>query len=143
MKADDSLLGFASEVLLSYLDFEHAREFLKAGTTEEAWNKEQHTFDEPTLKKDLAEYMDFAWDKVDNHRGISASRSVDKCSTWVWLLGDEALLARVEAAEYAQYGAPKLAVICEAYGLPVPDSESIRNMIQGMSCSSFCEMGCG
>ena len=58
--------------------------------------------------------MEFAWDKANNCRGISASRSIDHYSVWIWLLGDEDKLSDIRDYEY--YGKPQLVEICELYG---------------------------
>jgi len=143
IKSHEGFLDFTADALISYLDYEHAKPFLKEDVTEEKW-KEAHTpLTEESVLAELKSYMEFAWGKVEGHRGISANRSVDKLSAWVWLLGDDETLKKVEEAGFAQYGAPKLAVICEKYGLPIPSSESVQRMIRGEACSSFCEEGCG
>ncbi len=91
----------------------------------------------------MREYMPFAWGKVEDHRGISAERSVTKMEAWIWLLKDDEVLERVKAASYTQYGAPKLKVVCEQYHFPIPDSEAVRRMASGEQCSNSCENGCG
>ena len=143
IRDDKSLFNFAGEALVCFLDFEHAKPFLVGDATEAAWDEQRTPFTEEAVRSALADYMDFAWGKVEDHRGISASRSVDKCSSYVWLLGDDATLAAVEAAGYAQYGAPKLAVICAAYGLPIPSDEAVQRMIRGEACGSYDACGCG
>jgi len=137
--AADDIFGFAREVLVPYLDFERARPFLKADAAAAEW--------QPTpldmARAEMTEYMAFAWGKVEDHRGLSAGRSVEKLAAWAWLLGDDALVERIEAAPYAQYGAPKLAVICAAFDLPVPKSTGVQRMIRGEPCVDDCDMGCG
>jgi hypothetical protein len=140
----DDFFGFAREVLTPYLDYEHARPYLKPGTTAEAWDevrKKDATDD--TVRAELADYMQFAWAKVEDHRGLSAGRSVDKCTAWAWLLAGDDVVREIEAAGYAQYGAPKLAVICLRFDLPIPNSTEIGNMIEGRPCVPGCEDGCG
>jgi hypothetical protein len=91
----------------------------------------------------MAAYMSFAWSKVEDHRAISASRSIDKLGAYVWLMGDDNVLSEMEAAGYAQYGAPKLACVCLAYGLPIPQDEEVQRMIRGETCRPGCDAGCG
>jgi hypothetical protein len=131
--ADTDFLGFEREVLIAALDFEHAREFLLPEVTADEW-REDHLADDEIICKEAADYMAFAWGKVEDHRGISAGRSVCKMRSFVWLLGDDALLERFDAAPYAQYGAPQLRVICEEYHWPIPESESVRRMTEGLQC---------
>jgi len=143
VRGDDSMFGFMRDALLGYLDFEHAREWLKPETTAEDWEKSRGASrDEVAVRAELADYMEFAWGKVEDHRGLSAGRSVEKCSAWAWLIGDDALEAKIEAAEYRNYGAPKRAVICQAFGLPIPEDEGAQRMIRSEACSGHCE-GCG
>lgn len=136
-------LNFEGEVLLPYMDYEHARPYLKPDVTEEEWGKLQTPLTKEQVHTEMKDYMSFAWGKVEDHRGISAGRSVDKLSAYVWLLGDDTTLNRIEEAGYAQYGAPKLAVICEVYDLPIPEDEGVQRMIQGERCGSDDECGCG
>ena len=58
--------------------------------------------------------MAFAWEKANHRRGISAGRSLDHMSAWLWLLGhDEAADAMLD---HDHYGKPRLRAICEAFG---------------------------
>lgn len=136
---DDDIFGFAKSILVPYLDFEHAREFLKPDVTAEQWK--QLPQDRQKILANIREYMEFAWGKVEDHRGLSAGRSVDKLTAWAWLLDDD-VAKRMNEADYAQYGAPKLAIACKAFELPIPDSDEIRNMIAGRPCVDSCELGC-
>src|SRR5277367_4801730 len=93
---------------------------------------------------ELREYMVFAWGKVEDHRGISAGRSVDKCAAWAWLLGrDDVYKAAHDGKNYAQYGAPALKLICEAFDLPVPADKGLQRMMRGEPCTDNCGNGCG
>lgn len=146
IKESKSLLGFDREVLVPYLDFEHAKEFLKEGTTPDQW--ETTPLDEKTVLEEMREYMArIGWEKVEDHRGISAGRTIEKMQAWMWLLNtpqaDELIEFADDGANYPQYGAPILAKICSVYGFPVPDSPSIKRMIDGLSCSPGCSEGCG
>jgi len=129
LKLDDALPLMSEEAVAKYT------------AHPEKWNNS--SFDRETVLAQMREYMEFAWGKVDDHRGLSAGRSVEKFEAWVWLLADQETLDKMNAADYPQYGAPKLAVVCEAYGFPIPDDEGIRSMIQGLACHADCENGCG
>jgi hypothetical protein len=92
----------------------------------------------------MRDYMyRIGWEKVADHRGISTSRTIEKMTEWAWLLGDEVLIQKIQNSPYAQYGAPKLKAICEHMGWPIPDSEEIQRMSEGLPCSDTCELGCG
>lgn len=144
IEASAGFLDFTGEVLKPYLDFEHAKPYLNPGTTPEQWeDAREKDHGDNAIRAALAEYMAFAWGKVEDHRGISASRSVDKCSAWAWLLAGDDIAREIDAAGYAQYGAPKLAVICQRFGLPIPQSEEVQRMIGGQPCVPGCDGGCG
>lgn len=72
------------------------------------------------------DYLKFAFGKAENHRGLSASRSVDRIGEYLWLLGLDT--DAFEAAEYAQYGVPKLKVAADRLGVPFPESPRLVNM---------------
>lgn len=139
----NQVLDFAGDALLAYLDFEHAREFLKPETTPEKWAEIHVPLDADKVIAEMREYMSFAWEKVEDHRGLSAGRSVDKMTAWAWLLGDGGAYEAIEAAEYTNYGAPKLAAICRVLGFPIPDDAGVQRMIAGERCGSGDECGCG
>lgn len=107
IEADD-MFGWSRELLISYLDFEHAKAFLRDGVTPDQWEPRTDP------RADLVAYLDFAWEKANGERGISANRSVDKITHWLWLTGDDGLLAQFKAARYEPYGKPQLAVVTEA-----------------------------
>jgi hypothetical protein len=134
---NDDFCGFQRQVLGQYLDIEHAKEHFKA--IKDEWNQ---TPLENALD-DMKEYMEFAWRKVEDHRGLSAGRSVEKMEAWLWLLEDFETLNAVKETSYENYGTPKLAVICRKYDCPIPDDDGIRNMINSKPCRIGCEEGCG
>lgn len=57
-------------------------------------------------------YMPFAWDKANNGRGFSASRSMSHYQAWIWLAGDDI----GDLSEYDSYGKDNLVKICKHYG---------------------------
>lgn len=139
-QASTSVFGFDTEVFIAYLDFEHAKPMLKPDADSAKW-----TWSEPNRDNvlvDMREYMAFAWGKVEDHRGISAGRSVEKMRAWIWLLEDEGFLDELEKVEYAQYGAPILKTVCERYGFVVPSDEATQRMTRGEPCTPDCEQGC-
>lgn len=150
---------FAGEVLLDYLDFAHAQPFLKPEVTEAEWSRPIERFDgfgpetdvvTPISPDNAAHTLDamrhyaaFGWTKIEDHRGISASRTVDKMGAWVWLLGYDPKDVFNRNADWGQYGAGCLAKVCEHFGFPIPDAEWARRMIVGELCCDDCESGCG
>ena len=152
---DDDLLGFRADVLLCFLDYDHAKPLIKPEITREQWDAMDNSVggDAPRhprvltasdIPEQMAGYMRFAWGKVSDHRSISAGRSVDKLAALAWLLGDDDVVAFAEdPTNYPQYGAPILRHICERYGLPIPDDEHLQRMMQSERCTDDCEEGCG
>src|SRR5688572_20455747 len=109
--ASEDFLGFASSVLLAALAFEHVGPFVKEGTTAEQWGVPYA--DDAAISQEAREYLAFAWGKAEDHRGLSAERSVIKLTEYLWLLGKEEALKQMDEAEYAQYGAPILKICAE------------------------------
>lgn len=65
----------------------------------------------------MRKYIDFAFEKAHNQRGLSANRSIWKFTQWLWLIEDEALLDFAENSDnYPMYGLPILRAIAEKYG---------------------------
>ncbi len=127
---------------MAYLPIEQFKEFVKKDANLSDWEPIPLTHE--AVLAEMKEYMEFAWGKVDAHRGISASRSVEKMQAWLWLLGDEETLTFARDDDnYTNYGAPVLMKICQVYDFPIPDDEGIRNMAQGKPCYPGCDEGCG
>lgn len=134
----DDMFGFRFEVLISSLDFEHARGFLQDGVTPEEWSDEQVT----DVEAAAFGYYVFALGKIENHRGISASRSVEKLTEYAWLLGRDDVIEAMEAADYPQYGAPMVAAFAAGFGLDWPADEAMVRMAAGRPCEDDCYDGC-
>ncbi len=146
------MFGSTMSVLVDGLDFEHARPFLKEGATKEEWNTEQEAagygrklqfplLKEEDLKAAALDYLVFAWGKAEDHRGLSAGRSVVKMRAYCWLLGFD--VEWFDDAPYAQYGCPILKRFSEMLGAPMPDSERMLRMMKGEPCREGCDEGCG
>ncbi len=106
-------MGTEIQDLVIYLDYAHAKEFLRPEVTKTLW-KGPLLFNREALLKEMEDYMPFAWDKANNQRGLSAGRSMSHYAAWVWLLGDEDKFG--DLTEYEFYGKDNLVKICEAYG---------------------------
>lgn len=136
---DEDMFGFRREILVDALDFEHAKRFLIAGTTAEEW--EAARVDD--FEAAAFGYYVFALGKIENHRGISASRSVEKLREYAWLLGRDDVVTAMDAAEYPQYGAPKVAAFATGFGLVWPTDPAMVRMSSGLPCEDDCMDGCG
>ena len=112
-KEDDDFLGFYRGDLIQYLTFEQAKPFINDDAVEDEWGDADELTDE-AVKAKMLDYMEFAWGKANDCRGISASRSVEHYKAWLWLLGDDLEDKLDDIYEY--YGKPCLRVICEKYG---------------------------
>lgn len=140
---DHDVFGHRLEVLIDRLDYAHAKQFLTDCGEVNAVEWNVLLAKQRGVKSEAIDYLEFAWGKARNHRGLSALRSVEKLTEWAWLLRDDALVAAISAAGFAQYGAPKLAVISRALGAPMPDDVATLRMIAGEKCRPDCDEGCG
>jgi hypothetical protein len=124
----DDFFGFKTEVLASFLDAEHVAEFCKPDAELSDWTALTDAATEG------AEYLAFAFGKAEDHRGISAERSVQKMTEYAWLQGRDDVVKAMDDAGFAQYGVPKLITYAKAFELPVPEGDWIENMAQGRPC---------
>jgi hypothetical protein len=136
------VFGFAGEAIVEALERPSVEDLLTDPNTE--WR----TVD---LDKTMRDYLAFSVGKALGHRGISAVRSHEKFQVWLWCLNDQDLTDRFESAPYPQYGAPKLHVLVDHFGLETLSKETFaavsspewQNMIQGEHCLPNCQEGCG
>lgn len=97
--------------------------------------------DEQT-KEEAISYLHFAFDKAIHHRGISASRSVQKMREYAWLLGlEEAVKFSEQDSNYINYGVPILKNMAKALGVELP--KEIASWEDGQPCYPGCSNGCG
>lgn len=113
--AGDDFFGTQTSDMLTYLDFDHAKPFLKEDCTKEKWDDARKEPLRENVIKEMVEYMEFAWDKANNKRGLSAGRSMDHYRAWLWLIGESDLVLKIQHYEY--YGKPQLIEICRALAL--------------------------
>lgn len=104
--------GWATMDLVEWLDFEQAKEFLKPDVTAEQWK--EHYKPKP-VRDQMVEYMPFAWEKANDCRGLSAGRTLDHYSNWLWLIGEDKMSESITNYEY--YGKDNLAELCKFLGL--------------------------
>lgn len=132
------MFGFETSDLVGALDFEHAKPYLKEGVTaDDEWLEES----EDELRDRAVKYLEFAYDKAESHRGLSAGRSVAHYTSWLWLLG--VLPDDWDDVPYENYGVPKLFRAAEALGQTLPhDRKRLTTMGSGRPCTWDCEEGC-
>jgi hypothetical protein len=143
LKTHNSFFGFNLDVLLPYLSYAQATELADLAISEEEWNP--HRLSSPALYElaynDMKQYFAFALGKAEDHRGLSANRSVEKLCTWAWLLGVDYDFQK--EFSYEQYGVPILAGIGLVFDFELPlEEEWFLNMGQGYACCEDCEEGC-
>ncbi len=112
-RSDHDIFGFETSEYLDFIDYAHAKPFLKPEATESQWNNE--VFKEPTKENVLAkmlDYMPFAWKKANDCRGISADRSICHYRAWLWVLND-GFFETFNSIKYEHYGKEILIAICE------------------------------
>lgn len=139
LKGED-IFGFEVSELLSALDEEHAGKFYENLTE---WNQEFKDRDDVTNR--MKEYLDFAYEKAINHRGISTMRSAAHYRGWAWLIGDDELIKFIDHPEnYENYGAPILKFIADKYNVKVDlnenDQATFDAMAKGEKCPA-CKQG--
>lgn len=116
---DVLLFDFGMEELIFRLPIELARPHFNDDVNEEEFRSEQKSMLYHDIIAEMRDYMVFAWDKANDERGLSAMRSVQRFTAWLWLLGDKETFAFANDDDnYASYGRPILAKICEVYGFP-------------------------
>ena len=85
---------------------------MKTDGNSESWNELAR--DEDSVKTEMLDYMPFAWTKANERKSLSAERSLEHMSAWLWLIGRDS--AAIQISKYHQYGKPQLRAICEAFG---------------------------
>lgn len=135
----DDFFGVQRSDLIRTLPYEHARPYLGPEETAETW------IPAPDPLASALAYVPFAVGKIVDHRGLSAGLSVDHFEGWAWLLGDD-ILAAFEAADYPQYGAPKVYAFLRAVdrldAWPAADHPELERMRVGDRCTPDCWEGC-
>jgi len=84
--------GFVADMLIEYVPYEAAKPLLSEEAEEaypggEGWDVSPLT--KEAVTEEMRSYMKFAWGKVRDHRGLSASRSVVKMAAWLWILDED------------------------------------------------------
>ena len=108
---EDDFLGFDTQDLILALPFESAKKYLKDTCTADDWG-EPSPRDRDSILEKMLEYMPFAWEKANDERGISASRTMSHYNSWIWLAGDDL----GDLTQYRNYGKDNLRKICDYYG---------------------------
>ena len=125
-KYNDDLFRFKREVATNFLQFDEVKHLFDLDGKEEKVKEiksKWHTIGSVAEgAQDFLDYMVFAWMKARDGRGISASRSIDKLSTWMRILSRADVAEALEDEElYAPYGKPALIKACKMLGINYPE----------------------
>lgn len=103
-RKDGDFLGFETSEYINALDYEHAKPFLNDGVTSETWDRRDGALlSDDAVVKEMREYVDFAYEKINGERGISANRTVMHYIAWLWLIGADELLSWVDSEYESNY----------------------------------------
>ena len=143
----NDFFGAERNELVTALPFEDAQPWLVEHAKKADWLEATAT--DALVKSAASEYLRFAIGKAENHRGLSASRSIDHFRGWVWLTASLELYEQFNETSYANYGAPQLKFGAAVLGLSAswaelaPEGSQIDRMSLGLSCwPEGCDEGC-
>lgn len=144
--APRDFFGAESTRLLRALPWEHAAPLL-TDDARQSYEKGEQTWEVKTHPRQaILNYLPFAMNKADSHRGLSANRSIDHMRGLTWLLG---CYDKVEWDNFENYGAPVLKQIA---GMLSPEGATLwaelatpglERMAMGEPCEDGCSEGCG
>jgi hypothetical protein len=92
---------------LKYLPYDYAKEFLTEDAKREDWSAVVTAYSINAVIKEMKSYLEFAFEKAHNERGISANRSMDHYKNWFWLIGEDDMADHIWD-DYDNYGLEKL-----------------------------------
>ena len=99
------MLGFEYPYYCSMMTYETVKPFLNDELTE----KDHKVETQGSILDNAIDYLDFAYEKANNKRGISAGRSMMHYRAWLWLLGTDDFDEMTD--NYTDYGLPQLDMI--------------------------------
>lgn len=113
-RQSQDMLGFEWPMYIDALEFKNAKKWLKDSVKRMDWDKQQLKTDDE-VREAMKKYMDFAWEKANGFRGISAQRSIMHYIAWAWLIDQEFHdeLKKEFHENYQYYGKDILVRICE------------------------------
>lgn len=110
---EHDFFGFETSQYVMALTFANAKPYLRDDTTDQEWSTENNK----TPLQVIRDYMPFAWEKANGFRGLSAGRSIQHMTAWIWLNGDDDFSAEIQSDPYEFYGKDLLVKICQRYGI--------------------------
>lgn len=126
-RKSNDIFGWEIGELIQCLPFEEAEKYLSKQNdrvvvidgsekpNKDTWKQDSYLYID--VLERMQNYMNFAWEKANDCRGLSASRSYMHYLAWIWLAGDEITLSDIfNTSNYKYYGKLQLVRICEHYG---------------------------
>lgn len=113
--SSEDIFGTQTSDLIQFLTYDNAKQFLSKEAAKLIEDGEKEWIPDTDPIAEIKSYMDFAWEKANNRRGLSAIRSLQHMKTWLWLAGEDAMSKSLD--EYTHYGKPQLVKICEKYDI--------------------------
>ena len=125
----EDFLGTSIDVI-EFMQFEEVKErnllkedhIRKIEQGEELW--EPAVYNEKNIIQKIKDYLPFAWEKANDCRGISSTRSIIHFRNWFYMLGNKYTDKLVkEMNEISYYGKPWLYIISELVNETIYDDE--------------------
>jgi len=84
-------LGFERASLLEYLDFEHARDYLREGVTKKQWDDVRPYNNVVSIYTRIKSRLPEAWERANQGKRLASTSSMSFFRSWLWLMGEEEL----------------------------------------------------
>lgn len=123
-KTDFDFTGIMQQDLKKRLTWSNVQPYLKpehrSSVCPPEW-KVSSIIEKEEILKEMRDYIDFAYEKAYDQRGLSAIRSIMHYMCWIWLLGKEydGFLSKIMNAflnNFEPYGIPILRMIADEFG---------------------------
>lgn len=119
----DTPFGVERSRYLQALEYENARQFLRADQDPKAWS-ETVLRTEERVREEIADYLKYAWEKANGRRALSAQRTLLQFSGLLWLLSSpEAEEIIDDLEDWTHYGKPQLVRVSELVDFPWRDHD--------------------
>lgn len=114
-KADD-FMGTQKSDLVEFMNFKNAKPYLNEEYVKQVESGKEKWEVKTDAKKEILEYLDFAYQKAEDERGLSAGRSMLHFKTWIWLDDEKFYNEIIDMIDdYDDYGIPTLDKISKHY----------------------------